>query len=111
MDQVVIERPSGKAAMKQHLCADKGYAGQPAAEAMVQRGYVPHVRQRGEEIAAKKQNSRYRPRRWVVERTHSWLNRWRKLSTRFEKTADGYEGLLELACSLIAFRQVIIIYG
>jgi len=59
----------------------------------------------------KRNNPRYRPRRWVVERTHSWLNRYRKLLVRFEKTAASYEGLLELACALIAFRQVITIYG
>jgi transposase len=46
-----------------------------------------------------------------VERTHSWLNRFRKLLVRFEKKAASYDGLLELACALIAFRQVIIIYG
>jgi hypothetical protein len=30
---------------------------------------------------------------------------------RYEKTAASYEGLLELACALIAFRQVFFIYG
>jgi hypothetical protein len=39
------------------------------------------------------------------------LNRFRKLLVRFEKTAVGYEGLLELACALIVFRRVIFIYG
>lgn len=62
-------------------------------------------------MMSKKRNPRYRARRWVVERTHSWLNRFRKLLVRFEKTAVGYEALLELACALIAFRRVITIYG
>ena len=62
-------------------------------------------------MTSKKRNPRYRARRWVVERTHSWLNRFRKLLVRYEKTAVGYEALLELACALIAFRKVIIIYG
>jgi transposase len=78
---------------------------------MRNRNYIPHVRQRGEEVKAKKRNPRYRPRRCVVERTHSWLNRFRKLLVRFDKRAESYEALLELACALIAFRQVIIIYG
>jgi transposase len=110
-DRVVIERPSGKDGLRQHLCGDKGYAGQPAQESIRGRDYIPHVRQRGEEIKAKKKNPRYRARRWVVERTHSWLNRFRKLLVWFDKTSTSYEGLLELACALIAFRQVIIIYG
>jgi transposase len=47
----------------------------------------------------------------VVERTHSWMNRYRKLLVRFEKTASSFEGLLELACAFIVFRRVIVIYG
>jgi len=78
---------------------------------MKKRHYVPHVRQRGEEVAAKKRNPRYRPRRWVVERTHSWINRYRKLVVRYEKLADSYEGLLEIACALTVFRKSIVIYG
>jgi len=78
---------------------------------MKKRHYVPHVRQRGEEPQAKKRNPRYRAKRWVVERTHSWLNRYRKLLVRFEKSVDGYEGLLEIACALIVFRQCFVIYG
>ena len=111
LDEIVIDRPSEQTGPKQHLCLDKGYTGQPAQESIRGRGYILHVRQRGEEIAEKKKNPRYRARRWVVERAHSWLNRFRKLLVRYEKKASSYEGLLELACALIAFRQVIFIYG
>jgi transposase len=111
LDQIVVKRPKVKKNRKQHLCADKGYAGQPAQKAIIKRHYTPHVRQRGEEIKAKRINPAYRPRRWVVERTHSWLNRFRKLLVRFEKTAAAHEALLELASALIVFRQVIVIYG
>ena len=98
LDRTVVKRPPG-------------YAGEPARKAIEARHYVPHVRPRGEEIAAKKRNPRARPRRWVVERTHSWLNRYRKLLVRFEKTALSFEGLLQLACALIVFRRVIVVYG
>jgi putative transposase len=106
-----IERPSGKGAPKEHLCGDKAYVGESVEKSIRERNYIPHIRQRGEERLSKKRNPRYRARRWVVERTHSWLNRFRKLLVRFEKTAVGYEGLLELACALIVFRRVIFIYG
>jgi transposase len=111
LDNVVVERPRGPDAPVQHLCADKAYAGQRAQETMTKHNYIPHVRQRGEESEAKKRHPNYRPRRWVVERTHSWLNRFRKLLVRFEKKATSHEALLELACALIVFRQVILIYG
>lgn len=105
----MVERPPNHASKRQHLCADKGYVGQPAQEIIKERNYVAHVPQRGEKPKAKKQRRRYRARRWVVERTHSWLNRFRKLLVRFEKTATSYEALLELACALIVFRRVIFI--
>jgi transposase len=111
LDHIVVMRPEGKNAPKQHLCGDKGYAGAPAREAMESRNYIPHVRQRGEEVQAKKRNARYKARRWVVERTLSWLNRFRKLLVRFEKKTSSHEALLELACALIVFRKIIFIYG
>jgi len=95
-----------------NLCADKGYAGEPAQLLVIALGYVPHISQREKaEAKRKRQPGRRRPRRWVVERTHSWLNRFRKLLVRFEKLAASYDGLVELACALIVFRQTIVIYG
>lgn len=94
-----------------NLCADKGYYGKPAERLMRAYGYIPHVRTRGQEVSEKKVNPRYKSRRWVVERTHSWLNRYRKILVRYEKKAASYEALLELACALIVFRQTTTIYG
>ena len=110
LDHIVLPRPPPETA-RQHLCADKGYAGHPAEQAVRARGYVPHIAQRGAASRARRRHPRGRARRWVVEQTHSWLNRFRKLLVRFEKTTASYEGLLELACALIAYRQVIPIYG
>jgi len=93
-----------------HLCADAGYKGQPAHHAIVARGYKPHVKQRREE-AADLTAKRHPARRWVVERTHSWFNRFRKLLVSFEKTTASFVGLLSLAAALICWRQSISIYG
>jgi transposase len=106
---LMIRRPKFRI---QHLCADKGYAGKPAEKSMKRRHYIPHVRQRNNEEAKAKNRGRKHPaRRWVVERTHAWLNRFRKLLVRFEKLVCSYEGLLEIACALIVFRQCITIHG
>ena len=43
-------------------------------------------------------------RRWVVERTNSWHNRFRKLKVRYEQRAANYLGLLHYACFLIVYR-------
>lgn len=103
LDGIVIVRPKPSRRRRQHLCADKGYSGRPAAKAMKDRGYTPHVRQRGEEAKACRKGQR--ARRWVVERTHSWFNRFRKLLVRYEKTAANYLALLHCAAALICWRM------
>jgi transposase len=111
LKNIVVKRPRQRKNHRHHLCADKGYDGSGPRQTMVKLGYVPHVRSRGEEVKALKRTKRYKPRRWVVERTLSWLNRYRKLLVRFEKKESSHEGLLMLACASIVFRQVILIYG
>lgn len=117
LDAVVAQRPAVSAEAPQHLCADAAYVGEPARQVIESRGYTPHVRSRGEEVRTKAQNPQHRARRWVVEVSHSWLNRFRKLLVRFEKTDRSYLALLMLGCGIIAFRKAAspgtknIIYG
>ena len=106
--EIVIERPQD---VEQHLCADKGYSGEPAHQAIILKNYIPHVKQRGEEIQEKKTNPSYKARRWVVEVTHSWFNRFRKLLVRYEKLNATYLALLHMAAAIIAFRKTGVIYG
>jgi transposase len=47
-------------------------------------------------------------KRWVVEITNSWHNRFRKLYTRYEKKAGNYLGLVQLSCSIIVYRNIIL---
>jgi len=48
---------------EQNLCADKRYTGDPAKKIIEAPGYIPHVKERGEEIKAKKEIPGYRARR------------------------------------------------
>ena len=45
-------------------------------------------------------------RRWVVERTHTWHNRFRRLLVRWEKKSTHYEAFIHVASVLIIFRIV-----
>lgn len=108
MDEIIIDRPQG---IVQNLCADKGYDGQPALQVIVSKGYIPHVKKRGEEIQEKRNNPSWKARRWVVEVSHSWFNRFRKILVRYEKLTDTYMALLHMAAAIIAYRKVGIIYG
>lgn len=108
LDAIHIERPD-IFDQPQHLCLDAGYTGEPALEVVVLRGFIPHIKGRGEEQSEKKNNPDFKARRWVVEVCHSWINRFRKLLVRFEKLASSYKGLLFFACAFIAFRKANVI--
>jgi putative transposase len=69
-------------------------------------GYTAHIRGHGEEAKARRAGNR--ARRWVVERTHSWLNRYRRLLVRWEKKAHNYLAMLHFACALIAWNQALL---
>ena len=111
LDRLVCKRPKPRKGKPQRLCADAGYKGGPAQKAAMARHYRTHIKQRKEEAAAKHNKPGYKARRWVVERTHSWLNRFRKLLVSFEKTEASFVALLSLAAALICWRQTIGIYG
>ena len=108
LEEIIIARPQD---IEQHLCADKGYDGQPALQAIVSKGYIPHVKRRGEEIEEKRNNPDWKARRWVVEVSHSWFNRFRKILVRYEKLTATYMALLHMAAAIIAYRKAGIIYG
>lgn len=108
LNAFVIERPDSFD-YPQHLCLDKGYAGESALEAVVLRGFVPHIQGRGEEQEEKRRCPGKQARRWVVEAAHSWINRFRKLLVRFEKLKSSYVALLMFACAFIAFRKADVI--
>jgi len=104
LDKIVISRPEPTHKTPQHLCLDKGFDYKVVREAVAARQYIEHIRSRGEEVAAKKEIPGYRARRWVVERTHSWINRFRRLLIRWEKKVLNYLAMLEIACAYITFR-------
>ena len=108
LDEIIVERPED---IEQHLCADKGYDGEPALKVILSKRYIPHVKTRGEEIKEKAANPNWKARRWIVEVSHSWFNRFRKILVRYEKRADTYMALLHMAAAIIAYRKVGIIYG
>lgn len=90
----------------QHILLDKGYDYIVVYKSIRRRRYVGHVGQRSNSPLPQRKRSpgRRRARRWVVERTHRWMNRFRRILTRWEKKIENYAGLLYLVCGIIAFR-------
>jgi transposase len=108
LDSIIIERPDSFEC-PQHLCLEAGYTGEPALQIVVLRGFIPHIKGRGQERTEKQRDPRRKARRWVVEGTHSRMNRFRKILVRFEKLTVSYLGLLMFACAFIAFRKANVI--
>ena len=104
LDNIVIARPQPTDEKPQHLCLDKGYDYPEVHELVKEYNYIDHIKTRGEESSAKAKVPGYRARRWVVERTHSWMNRFRRILIRWEKKTANYEAFLHLTCAHITFR-------
>lgn len=104
LDQIVGARPTPSDEQPQGMCMDKGYDYDEVRALLAEFGFTAHIRSRREEAHALKEEVGYKARRWVVERAHSWLNRFRRLLIRWDKKAANYLGFLHFACGLIAFR-------
>jgi putative transposase len=104
LESIPIERPAPTPERPQGLCLDRGYDYPEVYELVAEFGFTAHVRSRGEEAQQLKREAGFRARRWVVERTHSWLHRFRRILVRWEKRADTYLAMLHLACGLISWR-------
>lgn len=92
--------------VEENLCLDKGYD-YPDIPELVEEVYcyTAHIRSRGEEARELRKEAGEKARRWVAERVHSWLNRFRRILTRWEKKSENYFALLEFACAYITFQR------
>jgi putative transposase len=104
LESIPIDRPTPTPDQPQGLCLDKGYDYQEVRDLLTEFGYTAHIRARGEEAQAVKREAGHKARRWVVERTHSWMNRFRRILVRWEKKPANYLGLLHLVCAFLTDR-------
>ena len=99
-----IRKPGGRGRPRKRskrLHADKGYDFPRCHMAFRKRGITPRIARRG--IESSEKLGRHR---WVVERTLSWLNRYRRLKVRYERRTDIHQAFLDLGCALICWRYV-----
>ena len=108
LESVLAYRPDPTRKEPQNLCLDKGYDYDEVRDLIAEFGYTAHIRSRGEEAKALKEELGFKARRWVVERTHSWMNRFRRILVRWEKKAENYIGMIHLVCAIITIRHLIL---
>jgi len=102
LQNLQIERPKSG---KENICLDKAYDSQEVRQLLECMEFEPHIRSRGEEKREKLNNPNFQARRWVVERTHSWLNQFRRIFIRWERKEENYLAMLYLACAIIVWRN------
>jgi putative transposase len=104
LESLVAERPAVTEDAPQGMCLDKGYDYDEVRRILEEFGFTAHIKARGEEAKELKTEAGKRARRWVVERSHSWMNRFRRILVRWDKKPENYLAFLHFACALIAFR-------
>jgi putative transposase len=104
VESIPVARPEPTSEQPQGMCLDKGYDYDEVRQTLHEFGFTAHIRSRGEEAQAIKREASFKARRWVVERTHSWMNRFRRVLIRWDKHAANYIGFLHFACALVALR-------
>jgi transposase len=105
IEDLQLDRPTPTPENPQGLCLDKGYDYEQVRHWVEQYGFTAHIRARGEEALEISKDAGFRARRWVVERTHSWMNRFRGLLIRWPNKASNYLACLHLVCGIIAWRS------
>lgn len=103
-ESIPVERPKPTREQPQGMCMDKGYDYNEVRDIVDEFGFTAHIRSRGEEMKELKRNARTKARRWVVERTHSWMNRFRGILIRWNKKPENYIAMLHFAFAVITYR-------
>ncbi len=98
---IVVDRPKPTEANPQGMCLDKGYDYDKVRDILHEFGFTAHIRARREEAEALKREAGFKARRWVVERAHSWMNRFRRLLIRWDKKPENYLAFLPVFATII----------
>jgi transposase len=86
-----------------NLCLDAGYDCDEVRAWGDKFGLRMHIRPRRPPATPPKKRRRKKARRWVVERTHAWMNRFRRILVRWEKREDTYLAMLHFALGIITW--------
>jgi transposase len=105
LESIPVGRPEPTPEEPRGMCPDKGYDSDDTRDLVREFGFTAHVRARGEGAKELKKEAGEKARRRVVERTHSRMDRSRRLLIRWEKKVESYFGMLHFVCAWITYRS------
>ena len=93
------------------VIGDKAYDSDRLDEELAQQGIemiAPHRSNRKpENITQDGRSLRRYDRRWKVERTISWIQNFRRVCIRWEKSTTMFQGFLHLGCTMLLLKHVL----
>ncbi len=96
-------------ALPERLIGDRGYDSDPLDERLQREHGVeliaPHRKNKRKRTQDGRPLRRYL-RRWKIERLFAWLKNYRRLSSRWERYAVNFLGMVQLGCALILLRHL-----
>ena len=100
---IIVRQPPSRNDL-QHLCLDAAFDNETTRRRLSREYYMAHIAPKSGRADDGPPHEGGQARRWVVERTHAWLDRFRRLVVNWEKTTESRYAFLCLACALIAYR-------
>ena len=109
LKSVRVKTGKRKCGAPRRLIGDRGYDSNTVRALLVKRGIEPIIPARSNHTVATHQDGRkmrrYK-RRWIIERSNSWLQHFRKLVVRYERSPTIFAALVHMACALITLKRV-----
>lgn len=93
----------------QRIIGDKAYDSDRLDQELAEQGIemiAPHRANRKNVTQDRRPLQRYR-RRWTVERTIAWIQNFRRLCIRWEKSTTLFQGMLHLGCTMLLLKEVL----
>lgn len=93
------------------VIGDKAYDSDKLDQELAQRGVeliAPHrTNRKPENVTQDRRPLQRYARRWTVERSIAWIQNFRRLCIRWEKSARLFKGFLHLGCVLLLLKPVL----
>jgi transposase len=110
--QVRVPRPQGRPKQRPaSLAADKSYDSAEFRRQLRRRRIQPSIPRR--EWPGRRRKPGRPPQvhassqgRWKVERSHGWLDNWRRLVVRYDQYTQSYLAFLTIACLMVTLSRI-----